>query len=133
MAKKSDMKVVEEVNMDIPPHEVEQEQPQDNRQICGLKCAGMEELICYLEKDDAGGRYQISNPAIIRYIPTEGNPNKMKIAFIPQSPASTGILFVPYAKLEYIYQPKEELVREWVTKFTHTDVTSMKKKPKFQG
>ena len=41
MAKKSDKKVVEEVNLDIPPHEVEQEQPQDNSQICGLKCAGM--------------------------------------------------------------------------------------------
>ena len=132
--KKSEKKVVEEVKVDIPPEEITREQTEDSpQQICGIKISGAEEMICYLQKDDQGGRYIITNPANIKYVPTEGKQGQFKIAFVPQSPASKGILFVPYGQLEYIYDPKEDLVKEWLGKFTHTQSTEMKTKPKFTG
>ena len=126
--KKSEKKVLEEV--EIPEPEIGVEAP---KQIVGAKISGMEEIICYLQKDDKGGRYIIYNPAVIKYIPTEGKQGQFKIAFVPQSPASTGTLFVPYGQLQYLYECKEDLVSEWVDRFTHTESTGTRKKPKFQG
>ena len=132
--KKSEKKVIAEEKVDIPPEEITREQTEDApTQIVGIKCSGMEEMICYLQKDDQGGRYMITNPANIKYIPAEGKQGQFKIAFVPQSPASKGVIFVPYGQLEYILEPKEDLVKEWQAKFTHTQSTEMKTKPKFTG
>ena len=132
--KKSEKKVVEEVNIDIPPEEVTREETEDTpQQICGIKISGAEEMICYLQKDDQGGRYIISNPANIKYITTEGKQGQFKIAFVPQTPSSTGTLFVPYGKLEYLFEVKPDLAKEYQDKFEHTAVTQTKKKPKFTG
>jgi hypothetical protein len=126
--KKSDKTVLEEVKMDISPEEFtpdNDETPNTNPiQICGLKVNGMDEMLCYLQKDDEGGRYICTNPA---------KQGQYKIAFQPQSPASRGVLFVPYGQMNYIYEPKKELVDEWLAKFQHTQSSETKKKPKFTG
>ena len=128
--KKSEKKVVQDITSEIPEPDIGNEAP---KQIVGAKVSGAEEVIAYLQKDDEGGRYILYNPAVIKYLPTEGNPNKFKIAFVPQSPASTGTLFVPYGQLEFLYEVKADLIKEWQDKFVHTESTTVKKKPKFSG
>lgn len=130
-------KVVKEVKIPNPEMEVTEEELEKQQlppaSLVGVKSAGTAEIICYLQKDDEGGRYILSNPAQISYLPVEGKQGQFKIAFVPQSPASKGIIFVPYGQLEYIYEPKEDLVKEWLGKFTHTQSTQTKTKPKFTG
>ena len=130
-------KVVKEEKIPNPEMEVTEEELEKQQlppaSLVGVKSAGTAEIICYLQKDDEGGRYILSNPAQISYLPVEGKQGQFKIAFVPQSPASKGIIFVPYGQLEYIYEPKEDLVKEWVGKFTHTQSTQTKTKPKFTG
>ena len=58
---------------------------------------------------------------------------RVKGQFAPQTPASRGILFVPFGQLEYLFEVKEDLASEYKDKFEHTKVTETKKKPKFTG
>ena len=130
-------KVVKEVEIPNPEMEVTEEELEQQQlppaNLVGAKCAGTGELICYLQKDDEGGRYIISNPAVVQYIPAENKPGQYKIAFAPQTPASRGTLFGPFGQLEYLFEVKEDLASEYKDKFEHTKVTETKKKPKFTG
>ncbi|MBR20611.1 MAG: hypothetical protein CMA64_10805 [Euryarchaeota archaeon] len=130
-------KVVKEVKIPKPEMELTEEETEQQQlppaSLVGVKSAGTAEIICYLQKDDEGGRYILSNPAQISYLPVEGKQGQFKIAFVPQTPSSTGTLFVPYGKLEYLFEVKPDLAKEYQDKFEHTKVTETKKKPKFTG
>ena len=54
----------------------------------------------------------------------------IKFAF---APASDGTVFVPYGQVGFVFEPKEDIKKEYLSKFQHTQSTGVKTQPKFEG
>ena len=93
------------------------------------------DLIGHLTDDKQGGRYVLQNPAEIKYKEvTEGEmKGRYSIVFVPFAPSSDGTVFIPYGQVGFVFEPKEDIKKEYLSKFQHTQSTGVKTQPKFEG
>lgn len=105
-----------------------------DRTCIGVRFAGCtQDVLGYLSDDKDGNRWILQNPAEIHYKPEEGKPGVFKIVFVPASPASDGVLFIPYGHVQYVFSPKADIKLEYETKFEHTPNSDTKRIPKYEG
>ena len=122
----------EGIEVEVPP----QEEWHGKQPSClGIHISGCaNDMIAYLTDDSKGNRWVVENPAEIHYQKDESKEGSVyKVLFVPASPASQGTLFVPYGELQYIFEPKEDIKKEYVAKFQHSPSTEHKTAPKYEG
>ena len=101
----------------------------------GLRIAGsFSDIIGYLTEDPDGHRWILDNPAEIHYKQDESKGESVyKIVFIPLAPASAGVVYIPYGRIDYVFDPKSDIKMEYETKFEHSPLTGTKRTPVYEG
>ena len=125
----------EEEVMDANVNEsVSMEVPEPQRNCIGVRIQGIfSDVIGYLSDEKEGNRFVLENPAEIHYKKEEEAPEgQFKIVFVPCSPSSNGVLYIPYGNLNYIFDVKDDIRSEYEAKFRHT-MTNVSKTPQYQG
>jgi len=123
------------VDANLNEEVVETPQPPSKPVSIGIKLQGCtQDIIGYLSDDKEGNRWMVQNPAEIHYKSDEKNREGVfRIVFVPCSPASEGVLFVPYGQINYVFEPKADIKLEYESKFQHTATSTSSRTPKFEG